>query len=524
MLRRRPVGPDVTLGLGVFVAVVGLAWSAAVAVAQTSPPNSGLARLDDDWEPGKPPRFQKQAPVRGRPSGSAAGKTEFDSTNTPRKLPASPKSKSGIAARPLPPVTTGRVTPISAPPPTYAPASLPSAAPATTATIAPPPKRKPAPEADPYDALGIPVGSFLLRPAIELTGGYDTNPARETDGASSSIFIVAPELQIRSNWSRHDFRADMRGNYTSYPSQSSLSRPYFESKADGRIDVTSQTRIDLQNRFLLSTDNPGSPNLQASVAKAPIFTTLGGTAGVAHRFNRLELAVKGSADRTNYQDSVLTDGSIASNADRNFNQYGLGLRGSYELTPGVKPFVAIDTDRRVHDLAVDRTGIRRDSKGVATSVGTSFEFTRILTGNVSVGYLTRNYNDPTLQELHGIIADASLVWSATPLTTATLRAKSSADETTVPGVSGILTREVGAQVDHSFRRWLIGSLKFGYGLDDYVGSAREDRRFSASAALTYKLTRTTQIKGEVRRELRRSSSPDQDYTASIFLVGLRLQR
>ena len=52
----------------------------------------------------------------------------------------------------------------------------------------------------------------------------------------------------------------------------------------------------------ISTDNPGSPNLQAGLAKLPVFTTVGGSAGIAHRFNRFELAVKGTAERTAYQE------------------------------------------------------------------------------------------------------------------------------------------------------------------------------------------------------------------------------
>ncbi len=78
---------------------------------------------------------------------------------------------------------------------------------------------------------------------------------------------------------------------------------------DGRIDVTHDTRIDLTARDIVSTDNPGSPNLQAGLAKLPLFTTFGGTAGIGQRFSRLELEIKGDVDRTIYQNSSLTDGN-----------------------------------------------------------------------------------------------------------------------------------------------------------------------------------------------------------------------
>jgi hypothetical protein len=73
------------------------------------------------------------------------------------------------------------------------------------------------------------------------------------------------------------------------------------------------------------------------------------------------------------------------------------------------------------------------------------------------------------------------------------------------------------------REWLIGTVKFGYGIDEYVGSPQVDNRFVASAGLTYKMNRNVQWNGEVRREQRTSNVKGNDYTANIFLLGLRLQ-
>ena len=53
---------------------------------------------------------------------------------------------------------------------------------------------------------------------------------------------------------------------------------------------------------------------------------------------------------------------------------------------------------------------------------------------------------------------------------------------------------------------------------------RDDNRYSASAAITYKLTRELHLKSEVRRDWLRSSIPSADYAANVFLLGLRLQR
>ena len=385
-------------------------------------------------------------------------------------------------------------------------------------------RRRTLPEEDAFVPTGAQIGAFNVKPALEVTGAYDTNPARTVVGKPSWYSVVAPEFLVASNWTRHALTANLRGSYTSYENAADLNRPSVDAKIDGRVDVTPWTRIDLEGRFLLGTDNPGSPNIQAGLAKLPIFTTLGGSAGIGQRFNRFEITLKGGADRTVYQESHLTDGTTSSNADRDYNKFALDSRASYELLPGVKPFVEGGTDRREHDLALDRNGLQRDSTGTYVRGGTTFEISRILTGDVSAGWIARDYKDPTLPGISGVSFDSSLTWLASALTTVKLSARTTVDESILAGISGVFTREVGLQVDHAFRRWLLATLKYTVDFDDYAGSTREDKRHAVSALLTYKLTRELWLKGEYRREWRHSNQPGNDNKADVFLLGLRLQR
>jgi hypothetical protein len=65
----------------------------------------------------------------------------------------------------------------------------------------------------------------------------------------------------------------------------------------------------------------GQPQPEGRPREASNLHHLGATTGLAQRFNRLDLSVKGSVDRTTYQDSELTDGTSVSNQDRNYWQY-----------------------------------------------------------------------------------------------------------------------------------------------------------------------------------------------------------
>ena len=161
---------------------------------------------------------------------------------------------------------------------------------------------------DPYAALGIRAGSFLLLPSLDLTAGYNTNPERVTGSGGAPYFIAAPELQVRSDWERHSLTADITGSYTEYGENlvPSLNVPYLNAKIDGRVDVTRDTQILLDQRFLINTDNPGSPNLrtnqQAQLAQLPLNFDVGETVGVAQQFNRLSFSLRGTFDRSTYDE------------------------------------------------------------------------------------------------------------------------------------------------------------------------------------------------------------------------------
>jgi hypothetical protein len=250
---------------------------------------------------------------------------------------------------------------------------------------------------------------------------------------------------------------------------------------------------------------------------------LGGTAGLDQTFNRLDVSAGATIDRTTYQQSKLTDGTFASNDDRNFNQYGGVGRISYEVTPGVKPFAEVEGDTRVHDLQFDRSGFERDSSGGYAKAGTSFELTRILTGEVSIGYAARNYIDPRLSRLDGFLTAGSLVWQVSGLTTARFNADTQIAETTLPGASGVLVHTYTVEVDHDFRRWLTGIGKFSYGTLDYQGFGRSDRTWSAEGDLIYKLTRNLWIKGTLRHDVLESNEPGSSSAATVVMLGVRLQ-
>ena len=187
---------------------------------------------------------------------------------------------------------------------------------------APPQRRRADAGGEAVRSARHPGRRFLLQ-----AGGRADRRLRHQSGAHAATAtpswyaVVAPELLVNSNWSRHELTADLRGSYTSYDDRLRVNRPSVDAKVNGRIDVTRDTRIDLEGRFLIGTDNPGSPNIQADLARLPIFTTLGGTAGSASASTGSRSRSRAASTAPSIRNSHFTDGTTASNADRNYNRY-----------------------------------------------------------------------------------------------------------------------------------------------------------------------------------------------------------
>ncbi|WP_245447068.1 outer membrane beta-barrel protein [Methylobacterium sp. 17Sr1-1] len=375
---------------------------------------------------------------------------------------------------------------------------------------------------DPYGPLGIRLGSLTLFPALQQSVGYDSNPDRSIVRRGSMALRSQGELRVESDWSSHSLTGEARFGYFTYPDNRNANRPDGDGAMRLRLDVARDTKVDVEGRYAISTQRAGSPDLNAQVRDRPLVAAYGGTVGVTQNFNRLQVTVAGLIDRQTFENAQLGDGTILRQDDRNANQVGLRLRTGYEIRPGFTPFVDTLVDTRIHDFAVDQSGLRRDSDGVTVRAGSSFEFSRLLAGEVSAGYLSRHYADSRLRDVTGPVIDGSVTWAATALTSLRVGASTGVLETIVPGASGILTRTAVAELTHDLRRNLRLTLTGTLIGNDYQGTSIREQGYSAGVRLDYRLNRWLGIRASYARELLRSTAVGSSYHSDTYLVGVRV--
>ena len=396
--------------------------------------------------------------------------------------------------------------------------------PTVAALPVPPAVRRRPVETDPYAPIGFSLGALRLTPYYEQSVGFDSNPDQVSTGVKPSAFAREEGgLSLLSLWSSNELKANLRAGYSEFFSDAAANRPDANGTVDYRYDVTRDITLDGEGRFAISTQRPGSPELNVAVEGRPLVSSYGTTIGVNDTLGRLTLGLHGLFDRTQYENGTLTDGTTVALDAQNFNDYGLALRADYQLTPTLKPFAEVTLDTRVHDDKFDLSGYQRDSDGVVGRLGTTFELTPLITGTVSAGYEDRSYTDKRLKDLRGPVVDATVVYAITPLTTLTLLASTSFDETNLAGSSGAESRSVSLSVSHALFRNLTLTGTLAYLNTNYLGSPIVENTYSGTLKASYAISRSIVLEATYNHQTLKSTDPTSGFDQDVVLVGVRVQ-
>jgi hypothetical protein len=395
--------------------------------------------------------------------------------------------------------------------------------PAPTVAAQPiPQRRKVAADDKPFDPVGVRIGDLKLKPYVEEDGGWASNPGLTAGPHRSSAFETTEAgVALQSDWSRSDLHGQLKGAYTDYFDDSTANSPTASGTLVGRYDASRDLSFDAEGRFDISQQTLASLGLGPGTGTTshPLVATYGATLGGAQKFGDLTLALHATLDRTTYASAGTTD--LASD---DFNDWGLRGRVSYRLSEAISPFVELGVDTRRYDSAVDYNGYDRNSDGWQAVAGATLAFTRQLTGEASFGYGARAYVDPRLQNFGGPVIDASLIWSATPLTTVTAKAQTTLGDSVAAGASGALSRTYSLDVAHDLTRAFTLGATASWTGETYIGLTQRDSTTTYGLRAEYHVSRELTLKASASRAIYDSNAPNANYVADVFMLGLKLQR
>lgn len=371
---------------------------------------------------------------------------------------------------------------------------------------------------EPYDPIGVRIGSFVFFPEVEI-GGLATDNVFATPDAHAD---VAAEMRaagrLVSNWSAHALELSgtrFRTFHDDFPSEDDRA---WSVEARGRLDITRRTNLQAIAGRDVSQESRSAIDASQTGERADV-TTDRAELALNHRFNRLSVRLRGGGGDSRYSP---TDG--VSNADRDTRERIGAVRAAWEFKPTLALFAEQEWNRR-DKRALPADGIARDSDGTRTRAGLDFGSTgAVLRGTISVGYGRQAPDDGRLSDVAAVLFDANLAWRPSEITSFLLTASTDIYETTTVESGGVVAHTAGLEARHALRRHLIASAGLAYTHYDYDATPFTERQWLAFAGLEYYASPWLVLFARYQHLDFASNGIDADYESDEVRAGLRLRR
>ena len=381
------------------------------------------------------------------------------------------------------------------------------------------------PRAD-YLPIGGRIGSFFLYPELTVSGRYTDN-VRANDAVKFGDGSVraAGGAQVVSGFGRHELRAGGWFNRTFFLNHSDENASQYGGAVAGRADLPGTTvwlKGTAERRVLPREDfnSPGN-------SRSPLsYNRLEGSVDVERKIARFSVGAGASVARLSYLNVVDDSGALLDQRWRDVSGSNFHGELGYALNPAFRIIARGEYNLMSYALPASDPaqpgGLDRDSHGWRMEGGVRVSLSRVVVGELRIGYLERTYDDPRLLATRGLSFHGDLLWNVTSLTSVRFNADRRIEEAASTTAAGNRVTEFGVSVEHELMRNLIVTASgrhlhyqpLGPTLagDDWVG------RVGARWLINRRFTGTL----EYRRSSRDMSDITRDFVQNAVTAGITL--
>ena len=327
---------------------------------------------------------------------------------------------------------------------------------------------------------GLPVGAFTLLPRLELSGAYDDNIFLLNHGKlDDALFTVEPSVELRSGWLNNSLNLRADSIHTRYASHPVNDTDQYKFDGDGSVTIMRDWIFSGSASYGHLILPRGTPEDEETFGRFIFNDVTSGSGGIAYRAHRLLLSGRGSTTRLHYED-IREPGGRVDQSFRDHRLDSISARVDYEISQSGSLFVSYTPDRYVYDH--DRPELDRSSTGYTVLGGFNAEITRLIKGEVGLGYLKQNFKSASFASFAGFSYQADLSYAPTPLTTLRLQADRSLINSGLPQVPGVRNSRGALTVEHELTARLTLQATVEHDHDRFRGIARTDDRLYVSVS------------------------------------------
>jgi hypothetical protein len=346
-----------------------------------------------------------------------------------------------------------------------------------------------------YEAPGVQAGSFIIRPQVTESLGYNSNVLGTSRAKGSLDEETQASVGANSNWGRNSLGGLVSVDDHRYPSQSSQNRTDWTASVGGTYDFG-------RDQLALAATHISTHQLPTDLAAFPTDQPLPFTLDNIHisyssPFARITVMPYFDYTRLNFSSAII-DGISKSQGYRDSNSYQGGVRASYEFSPGRNAVVEVRGVGIDYPTATPGVALP-GSNTLAVLGGLDYTASGVWRYRALVGYQQRSYATLPSNAANQFktrsspIAEASVIWTPTELTSVTGRFLYTIEDPTEQSTQGYNYTSFHVIVDHEYLKNVLLRGYVGLQNADYVGVSYTETLYQIGGNVTWLLNRKVNL-------------------------------
>jgi hypothetical protein len=267
-------------------------------------------------------------------------------------------------------------------------------------------------EGSDYAPRGLHLGGFLVSPSLRIEERYDDDIFANDTDEGDFVTTIRPSISAQSTWSRHGLGMQAFGKFRLNAIHQTEDSQEAGVGVTGRLDVTDVDFLSGFASYSREAQERSDPD-DTGQRKVSLFDRYVSQGRYEHRFTRFSVRLDGRLQRLDYV--------YGFDDDRDRNEFRVGPRFTYEISPALSAFIEGSYLDRRYDAAVDVNGLDRNSQTYEALAGIGFDLGATMTGEIAAGAFHTEFDEPTFDAVTQPAFVGSLLCIFTELTTVTAR-------------------------------------------------------------------------------------------------------
>lgn len=323
-----------------------------------------------------------------------------------------------------------------------------------------------------YRPLGGRLGSFLLFPRVELSGGTTSNVyLSNVDRIGAPYLYAEAAARLQSDWSRHALALRASGQDREYIGQSRARERTYDLGLSGRADLGRASSITGELSSARFVENQFTGEVVPTIAALSRYRRDLALLRGVYQEGRTRLTLAADYNAFTFSDVPLLDGGSRSQATRDRSIARVSAQAEHATSPSVSVYAQLAYADINYDRPLGAAVLNRASNSYRALAGVNFDIAGKARGTIGVGYVRRTPMASIYRTVGGLSAEARVDLFVTALTTVTISGRRVLEDTQLNQLA-FFDNRVGATVNHALLRNLLLRAGAGYSHQTFPGDAR----------------------------------------------------